>query len=280
MKWLLASAVAAAAVALLIAHGGSAPAVEPAALLTVRASFDRSLVDFGDAVTARVVATVDRDQVRSGTLRVQADLAPFTSLSGKSESRTVSERLETLTVTQRVACLTAACLARRITLPRIRASATTQDGTPATAATSWPRLQLRSRVTAADLARAEPRFAADTATDPPSFRVAPGRAALALALVAALAAAAAAALAAFEVTRRARRGETTDELERALALVREAEERPAPDRRRALALLARLLRSRDPALERSASDLAWSAPPPEPPAVDELVTRVEQEHAR
>jgi hypothetical protein len=61
--------------------------------------------------------------------------------------------------------------------------------------------------------------------------------------------------------------------------VREAEQRPVPDRRRALALLARLLHGRDDALRTAASDLAWSAPAPEPPAVDDLADRVEREAA-
>jgi hypothetical protein len=65
-------------------------------------------------------------------------------------------------------------------------------------------------------------------------------------------------------------------LERALALAREAEERPTPDRRRALGLLARLLGSRDPHLAGAADDLAWSAPPPTSDAVADLVTQVEQ----
>jgi hypothetical protein len=67
-----------------------------------------------------------------------------------------------------------------------------------------------------------------------------------------------------------------DELSRALRLVREAEARPVPDRRRALALLSRLLQSKDGALGRTARDLAWSRRGPEPPPVDELVTRVER----
>jgi hypothetical protein len=65
-------------------------------------------------------------------------------------------------------------------------------------------------------------------------------------------------------------------LERALALARAAEERPTPDRRRALGLLARLLGSRDPRLAGAADDLAWSAPAPTSDAVADLVTQVEQ----
>jgi hypothetical protein len=142
-------------------------------------------------------------------------------------------------------------------------------------------LRLRSRVSAADLAAAKPPFAADTAPGSPTYRIAPATAATALVVIAAVAAAAAAALLTLEaraVAHRRRRPSDGDELSRALRLVREAEGRPAPDRRRALALLARLLRGHG-SLDRTASDLAWSQPEPETHAVDDLVTRVEQERA-
>jgi hypothetical protein len=61
--------------------------------------------------------------------------------------------------------------------------------------------------------------------------------------------------------------------------VREAETRPVPDRRRALALLARVLRNRDAGLGPAASDLAWSEPPPDPQSIDALVGDVEGERA-
>ena len=65
-------------------------------------------------------------------------------------------------------------------------------------------------------------------------------------------------------------------LDRALALAREAEQRPPPDRRRALGLLARLLGPRDPDLADAADELAWSAPAPTSDALGELVTQVER----
>lgn len=279
---LLAAAIA-ATIAVLIAHGGSAPSIAPAAPVAVRASFDRSLVEFGDSVVARIVVTLDRAAVRPQSLQIADDLAPLTALSAPATTRTVSGRLETVTVTQRVACLTAPCLAPRISLPHVRVTVATRGASTATKSTSWRRLQVRGRVTAADLASSRPRLAADTAPGSPAYRLAPATAALVLEIVAALAAAAAATLVALEAlrfVRRRRRAVAGDELARALALVREAEGRPAPDRRRALALLARLLRSRGVGLERAASDLAWSEPVPEPEAVDSLVTQVEQERAR
>ena len=65
-----------------------------------------------------------------------------------------------------------------------------------------------------------------------------------------------------------------DELARALRLAREAEGRPAPDKRRALGLLARLLGK---PLATEASDLAWRRPPPERESLHALVSEVERE---
>jgi len=77
--------------------------------------------------------------------------------------------------------------------------------------------------------------------------------------------------------RRRRVEPTTDELERALRLAREAEGRQVSDRRRALGLLARLLGSRDRRLSGAASELAWAKPEPEGAALATLVADVERE---
>jgi hypothetical protein len=275
------AAAVAAALVLVLARGGAAPAVEPAAPVSVRAALDERVVQLGDPVTARVVVALDRSAVRAGTLHVATDLAPLTPLSSPTMVRAVAGRLETVTLTQRAACLTQPCLARTVALRPVRVAVSARDGRVTTVSAAWRPLRLRPRVTAGDLAAANPRFAADTDPGVVSYRVAPGTAAAALEVVAAVAAAAAATLLALEalaVGRRRRRAAADgDELARALRLVREAEARPAPDRRRALALLARLLRGRDRALGRAASDLAWSRPAPEPEAAGALAARVERE---
>lgn len=272
----LAAAAVAAVLVLLLAPGGSTPGIAPTTPTAVRASFEPALVQFGDPVTAHVVVTLDRDAVRAETLHVSDDLAPFTALAPAHTTRTVAGRLETVSITQRVACLTEPCLARTIALPPVRASVASRSGGVSRVSAPWRRLQVRSRVSSADLARATPRFAADTAPASPVYRVAPGTAATVLEIVAALAAAAAVALIALEAfafARRRRRVEDGDELARAIRLVRESEQRPVPDRRRALSLLSRVAPST------AASDLAWSEPPPEPQAVDALVARVEAERS-
>jgi hypothetical protein len=79
------------------------------------------------------------------------------------------------------------------------------------------------------------------------------------------------------LVRARRRSPPLTGLARAVALARQAERRPTPDRRRALGLLARLLGSRDPRLAGAADELAWSAPDPSRDALAELVTQVEHE---
>ena len=274
-------AVVAVVAALLLAHSGSTPGGAPTAPLAVHVTFAPPLVQFGDPTTMRIDIELDRGAVQSKTLHVTSDITPLTAFSAARTSRTVSGRLETVSIVQRVACLSDRCLAKTVTLHPVRASATTRSGAVSTAASS-SLLRLGSRVTAADLAAATPHFAADTAPPAPSYRIAPSTAAWALDVIAALAAAAAAWLVALQVLavgRRSRREGATDELARALRLVREAETRPVPDRRRALALLARVLRNRDAGLGPAASDLAWSEPPPDPQSIDALVGDVEGERA-
>jgi hypothetical protein len=273
------AAAVAALGALVLAPASSA--ATPTAPLAVHAAFDSPIAGFADPVTARVDIELDRSAVESSTLHITTDFAPLTLLSAPKRTQTVSGNLETISIEQRAACLTAPCLASALTLRPVRVSVTRRDG-GVTVASASLQLQLRSRVAAKDLAAASPHFVADVAPPRPSYDVGPSTAARLLDAIAALAAAGAAALLALQVLavrRRRSRQESGDELANALRLVREAEDRPVPDRRRALALLARLLRSRDDTLGNEASRLAWSAPPPEPPAIDALVVDVESERA-
>ena len=113
-----------------------------------------------------------------------------------------------------------------------------------------------------------------------TYRLGPARLARVLEIAAAVLAAAGLLLAGWTVAalnRRRRVVAPLTGLERALALARDAERRPPPDRRRALGLLARLLGPRDSQLADAADDLAWSASAPTPDALAELVTQVERE---
>ncbi len=180
-----------------------------------------------------------------------------------------------------VACLAEACLSARgpalVHLPRARVEAPRRGGGVLRRAASWPTLAVRGRVTAADLQPSTPRFRRDTSPPAVTYRFAPhplARALDAVAIVLALAGAALAALQVRGIVRRRRALDTRTELERALDFVREALSRPPPDRRRALGLLARVLRRRDEPLSAAAADLAWSEPEPAPERMAELADRV------
>ena len=276
-------AVAGAVAALLVlGHSASAPAVAPTTAVEVAASFDPPVTQFGDRILARVVVALDTRRVRPQTLRLTDDLAPLTQLGAAGTSRLTQGSLELVTVVLPVSCLTASCVARngvaQVGLPLVHASVLTRDGRIARASAGWPTLSVRGRVTASDLAARTPPFEADTTPPASTYRIAPGTLGTLLNLLAVLCAVGAITFAGWEAHRRiARRRRQPTALERALRLTREAKRRPAPDRRRALALLGRAL-ARD---QRSGAvrGLAWSEPVPEPHELEELVTDIEQESA-
>jgi hypothetical protein len=145
----------------------------------------------------------------------------------------------------------------------------------------WSPLHVTSRVAAADLAAAEPPFRHDALPPPPGYLIAPGTLARALDLLAALLAATGVGLATWQGFALGRRrgappAAYENEIELALLRTREVKARPAPDRRRALGLLARLLDARDRRLAGAASELAWSKPAPEPEALSAFVAEVER----
>lgn len=279
---LIAVAVVAAAVAamLLLGRAVPVPGVRPATTLAVRTSFDPPAAQFGDRVVARVVVLADRGVLDTSRLDVTEDVAPLTQLGPARVSRTARGRLLVVSYELPVVCVTEQCLAKLLRLPAARAEAPRRGGGVARAKTAWPVLEIRGRVTAADLARSRPPLRADTTAPGVSYRIAPATLSFLLDLAAAVLAAAGVALAvwrAAELMRRRRASDTRDELERALALVREAETRAPEDRRRAVGLLARLLRQRHERLAGDAGDLAWSEPKPAPDELAALAERVARE---
>ncbi len=275
----LALAVVAVAIVLAVATRTPTRSVAPAAPVTARASVDRTMVGFGDRVNAEVVVLLDRHAVDTSRVRIDEELAPFRQLAPTRITRAVRGRLLTLTYSTPLACLDDRCLAphgpKRLRLPPVHVRAGNES-----ADAKWPVLDIRGRVTAADLAPSQPRLLSDVVPPPVHYRIGPSTLAGLLELAAAVLAAGGVALAAWTawaLTRERRlRVRRLSELERALALAREAEERPPADRRRALGLLARLLARRDDRLAGAARELAWSEPPPSTAALDELVTQVER----
>ena len=280
---LIAVAAVAAAVTAVLLLGRAAPVhgVRPAAALVVRASFDPPAAQFGDRVVARVVVLADRGVLDTSKLHVTEDVAPLSALGPARVSRTARGQLLVVTYELPTVCATEQCLAKQLRLPAARAEAPRRGaGGVVRVKTAWPVLEMRGRVTAADLAKSPPPLRSDTSAPSLTYRIAPSTLSFLLDLAAALLAAAGVGLAAWQAAallRRRRASDTRDELERALALVREAETRSPEDRRRAVGLLARLLRRRDARLAGDAGDLAWSEPKPAPEQLAALADRVARE---
>jgi hypothetical protein len=279
------AAGAAAAVLLLGRSESPPPPIAATAPLVVRAGFDPPTVTFGDRVVARVVILLDRTVVRPDTLRLVPGIAPLTQLSAPRTTRATRGNLSIFTYEVPGVCVTDGCIAPAgdlaLRLPRVTATVATRGGGVTRTAIAWPVLHVHGRVNASDLAGARPHFRSDTAPAAPSYRIVPSSLAALFDVLAVLLVLGGVAVAASEARRlvRRRRGrvEVGSELERALRLAREAESRPAPDRRRALGLLARLLDRRDTRLAAEASGLAWAKPQPKPEAMSGLVAEIEQE---
>jgi hypothetical protein len=250
-----------------------------AAPLTARAGFGDTTVQFGDLIHTRVTVVVD-GSVRAGSVRIVDDPAPLTTVSLQRESR-VGNVIE---VTRDAICLTSACVSDNASAtPKLApalVSAKLTSGRAVQVVVHWPQLTVRGRVTGGDLARSQPPFRASVLPPAPTYRTSPGTLAWLLDGAAIVLGLAGAALVLVQVRTWARgraRPTPADELDRALRLARESEQRPPPDRRRAAGLLARLLGERNVGLAGEASDLAWSEPQPQPQALESLVGEVERE---
>jgi len=264
-------------VLLVVLAGALAPAAV-AAPLTARAGFDDATVQFGDLIHTRVSVVVD-GSVRIGSVRIVDAPAPLTTVSLPRTSR-VGDVIE---VTRDAICLTSACVSETgSTTPKLApafVSAKLEDGRTVQINVQWPQLTVRGRVTGGDLSRSQPPFRASLLPPAPTYRTAPSTLAWLLDGAAIVLGLAAGALVLVQVRRWMRgrgRAATANELERALRLVREAERRPPPDRRRATGLLARLLGERDATLAEDARNLAWAEPQPEPDALESLAGEVER----
>jgi hypothetical protein len=270
-------------VVLLAACVGSARAAATPEL-TVSTAFEPATALFGDRVVARVVVRADRDALETDRLRIVEDVAPLAPLGPARVSSRA--RGHQLVVTYEVAavCIVEECLAthdaRSVRLPPARVDAPRRGGGLAQAQAAWPVLRLGGRVQTADLARSRPPFRSDVSAPAATYRVAPETLALLLDAAAVLFASAGVGVAAWRALALVRRRRALDprtELERALAAVRGAESASPEQRRRAVALLARLLARRDLRLAGDAADLAWSEPKPTPVELAGLADRVARE---
>ena len=277
-------ALAAIAVAagVTLAQPSRAIGAAPPPPLSVHAYFAPPSVRFGDEIAAHIVVLADRRSLDTGELRVTYDLGPLERVGVAHTSRTTSGPFLRISITAHAVCLAEQCLGRggpkRLRLPAVRSEAARRGGGAVRATAAWPLLEVRGRVVAADLARSRLPFRSDTSRPAVTYRVGPTTLARLLDVLAVLLVAAGLALAtrqALGYTRRRRAIDRRTELERALALVRDAQNRSPRDRRLAVGLLARILRSRDAALARAAGDLAWSEPQPAPEALGSLAEKAE-----
>jgi hypothetical protein len=257
--------------------------VRPSAPLSVRATLTPPLAGFGDRLVARLAVLVDPRVVDTRHVHVDLNLAPLTPV-GRLRAR---RSADALVVELPVSCLAVACTsdsgARTVALPAVQVDAPRRAGGTVEAQTRWPLLEVRGRVLSSEVdVRRAPRFRANLSLPAVRYRISPGTLAALLDALAALLAVAAVTLAAWQAALRLRRPRAVeaDELERALALAREAGARPAPDRRRALALVARLLGDRHEPLSAPARDLAWSKRHPSRDELADLVERVSREVRR
>ena len=256
----LAPVVAAVALA---AHGAAgAGAAGPQVAVGARAP---ATIPFGDPFTYVVEATVPA--AAADTARLTAGVGPFAVLAAEPLERATSGETARLRLVRRLACLGEDCLGKQRTLrvalpaPVVESEGRSVRGAPAVVAVEG-RVEPGSVRLSPDMARADARV-------PPASGTGPGTVEAFLAGVAAAAFLAAIALAALALRRGGR--VATDPLGRAIRLVRESAGRPAPDRRRAADLLARVAGDRDRGpLAAEATHVAWAPSQPTPAAVEEL----------
>lgn len=225
---------------------------------------------FGDVIHATITVRA------AAVATVQGGFSPYQVLASRSASSRAGGVVTTV-ATFDLQCLEPECApgpgGRRVALAPSRVLMGSR-----VLSARFARVAVETRATAKQVAQPERSFLHPTTPPRPSYRVSPSRARALLwaaALVLVLVAAALVRPLARRRPAQAREPQP-DSLARALALVRAARSRSSPDRRRALGLLARMLRRRGDAPEaRAAAELAWSEPEPDAERMRQLADRVE-----
>jgi len=260
--------------ALAVAGPAAAASVRPVAssTLTPRAVF------FADPVHARVDVTVDVRVDDPSRIELSAPLGVWAQLGPTSATTSPAGRLTRRRFDLTIVCRTDACVpagtSQVMQLPAATVTLHARDGKATRIAVRWPPLVVASRLARAATTEAEPPFRLQTTPPPARARLSPSAVAWALDAVAALLALAAAWALGVEIGRRRRPAPAVSPLQRALALAREAEGRPVADRRRALALLARVAPRPDGGAAEAAATTAWAQDEPSPAAVERIVERI------
>jgi hypothetical protein len=272
----------AATVLLVLSHNTSSPPSEAVGAPTMRTSFDPPAAQFGDAVTLHIAARLDNRTVLPATFHLTSGVAPLTQLGPSRTTQTTRGHVSVISISIPTSCIVDACIARQgetpIRLPVATAQVTGSDGRPRPVATTWPKLLIGSRVTTRDLARQAPPLRTDTQPSAPTYRIAPRTLARLLDAAAVLLAAVGIAAGARQLTaivRDRRRPAGVDQLAEALRYLHESRSRPAPDRRRAIGMLARVLERRGHEHADVSNDLAWSRTAPSADSAADLAAQIE-----
>ncbi len=278
----------AGALAIALLRPGPSTAARPNHPLTVATSIGPRPAFFGDLLTARIEVLVDARRLDPDSVRLEADFFPYAEAGAPLRSSSRSGDLVALGYRFPISCLSGDCVPgpgiRRVVLPLLVVRARLREGRQTVVQTRWPKIALAPRVDGSALTTTPLGWRSQLAVPPVSYRASPGRLLAVLLACAAALALAALAIVAAEYARWARLRDTRESaLSRvglALALARESMRRNPDDRRKALALLARVLAGKDPDANRlaaAADQLAWSRGRPEPDRVGALADEVERE---
>jgi hypothetical protein len=256
----------------------SAGAAQP----IVRTSLSPPAILFGDPVQATVVVTVDSRIVDPSSIVISTPTAPWTVAARAATRTTHAGSLASRRITLTIVCRSTACLpvqsSRVFGLPPVTFTVRRRAGGTTAGRATWPKLVVASRLAPGAAAAADPPFDLDTTPPPVAARVSPSLAAWVLDVAAVVLGIAAVWLTILEVRRQRRRtAPAVSPFARALTLLREAEQRPAPDRRRALSLLSRVTPRPDKTdVADDATVAAWSPDDPTPEQLSELSRRLEE----
>jgi hypothetical protein len=269
-------------IAALTAASSSAPAwaQEP---VQIKTSISPGWIYFADELTARVDVIVNRSQVDLSTLQVQTSFGPWEQATNSVTTKATSGNFVHQTTVFTLRCISFNCVPKgtvvqRFYLPVVTVTGQSNGGASLTFTHPFPPVNVAGRFLPPPSGAFRPALVPELNAPPLRYRVSPSLAAFAFDAGATLAGLVALVLAVLEVRRYAeRRRHAVDDrppLERALSLVREAQSRDVEDRRRAVALLARLLPS--PTAERTtAAEIAWSRPEPSPDELGDLAETIQ-----
>jgi hypothetical protein len=288
-------AVAAGALVLLagalgfaVLRPGPPAALAPARPLAVSTSISPRPSLFGDVLTARTEVLVDANRIDPASVRVETDFFPYVQAREPLRSSSRSGPLVALGYRFPISCLSGDCAPgpgiRRVVLPLLVVRARLRDGRATVVRARWPQIAVAPRVDEAALRTSPLGWRSQLDVPAVSYRVSPRTLLAALLACAAALVLAALALVAVEYARRTRirktRASALSRVGAAVALARESMRRNPDDRRKALALLARVLASRDPKVDllgSAAEKLAWSRDRPDPDRIGALADEVERE---